>query len=196
MCSKTVSFIRSLIFYTYKDKWRRLEGNGNEMYCIPEAAAVSAVRPHEVGEGADLLGFGAVHDGEALVAVVARDVAEVAVEGLVGAVVVAALGFHGQREQRPHGALEERGAELRGQGRVVRVEAAEGGERVQHLGAHLRPSPGAGRRQIDAGEVDTGELHRAGAHDLRVLDGDIARVLASSCLARGWWLTGRRPCSE
>ena len=84
-----------------------------EVPSLPEAVVAAAVGPHEAGEVADGLGFVAVDDGEALVAVVALEAAEVSVEGLVGAVVVAALGVDGQREERPRGAVEERGALLR-----------------------------------------------------------------------------------
>ena len=54
---------------------------------------------------------GTVRDGEALVGVgEAQDAGEVAVQGLVGPVAVAALGVGGQREELVDGAVEERGA--------------------------------------------------------------------------------------
>ena len=54
---------------------------------------------------------GTVRDGEVLVGVgEAQDAGEVAVQGLVGPVAVAALGVGGQREELVDGAVEERGA--------------------------------------------------------------------------------------
>ena len=54
---------------------------------------------------------GTVCDGEALVGVgEAQDAGEVAVQGLVGPVAVAALGVGGQREELVDGAVEECGA--------------------------------------------------------------------------------------
>ena len=54
---------------------------------------------------------GTVRDGEALVGIgEAQDAGEVAVQGLIGPVAVAALGLGGQREELVDGAVEERGA--------------------------------------------------------------------------------------
>lgn len=48
-------------------------------------------------------------------------------EGLLGAVVVAALGVDGEREERPDGGVEQAGAELRRELRVVRARRTSRG---------------------------------------------------------------------
>lgn len=58
----------------------------------------------EIREGLDGPGLVAVDDGEALVGGEARELAEVAVEGLPRPVTVAALGVGGEREDRADGA--------------------------------------------------------------------------------------------
>lgn len=118
--------------------------------------------PHCGSEGVDSIELLGVHDGEALVGGKVRDLAEVAMEGLVGE--VPELGVEGESEELLGECVEHCVAEIGGDFGVHGLEAAVGGQGVHDLGSDSGPGLRAVACRAEAGEVDPGELDGFRSH--------------------------------